>query len=167
VVGWTLAPWLFGQGLYWPERLGWRQRFVRGAFTVSSDDLFEPQSLHLYIAAAKKHFKPGENYRLFNEWREELATLAEMTEPLPCSRCLLFSPQSNHGIRLAPSRWLHPGRGDTGQMRDHRKRLRKALKLVDKAKITRYGKSYRHRRAARRRQYKLLLRERRKNRRSR
>ena len=161
VVGWTLAPWLFGQGLYWPEQLGWRQEFVRGAFTASCDDLFVPQSLSTYLEAARSRFQLDADYKPLDEWEDQLRALIGVTRPLPCPCCLLFNTQVQHGLQLAPTSWARAAKYNKEKILEYEKQLKKALKLVDSAKLAHYGKAWRRHRATRRRLYVPVLRERR------
>jgi hypothetical protein len=158
--GWCLAPWLYGQDIRWPERIGWGER-VPAAFTATCEDLFAPQALPMYLNLARQEASvaPRKYHRPLEAWTEELNGLISMTATLPCCTCLLFNRQIENGIQLAPRRWAGK-KAAPQELEEYKKKLQAALRLTEKAAVRFGGKGYRKLRGLRRRSATRMYKER-------
>jgi hypothetical protein len=157
--GWTLAPWVYGQDIKWPEQFGWGLR-PPAAFTALCDDLFAPQALPLYLdAACSADVGCGLSHQPLDNWKDELVGLISMCPTLPCEWCLLFNRQIENGIRMAPRKWGLKT-ADPDELTAYKKKLKGAVRAAVSAN-GRFDSNYRKLRSYRRRCHRELRKKRR------
>ena len=132
-VGWETPAWVYGQDICRYERCSTFDA-VPGAFTAAAIDLLPPQSLAVYLEAARPVWPAGPEYRPIDDWLQDkwLRDLIPRTPPLPCLQCLLQNRQTEHGLRLPHAEVLR-SEIERGK---YESTVRRGLRRAFQAKVT-------------------------------
>jgi hypothetical protein len=131
-VGWETPAWVYGQDICRYERCSAFDA-VPGAFTAAAVDLWPPQSLPLYLEAARPVWPAGPEYRPIDDWLQDkwLRDLISCTPSLPCLQCLLQNRQTEHGLRLPSTEVLR----SEIERRKYESTVRRGIRKAYQAKV--------------------------------
>jgi hypothetical protein len=132
-VGWETPAWVYGQDICRYERCSTADA-VPGAFTAAAVDLLPPESLPVYLEAARTAWPAGPEYRSIDDWLQDKWTqdLILRTPPLPCLQCLLHNRQTEHGLRLPTAEVLR----SEIERKKYESTVRRGIRRAYQAKVT-------------------------------